>query len=187
MAKRALADRIGLSALVFALWIAGPAAAQENLDAGKTAAQLFKSDCAICHKSPNGLAGSTAWGVQNFLRLHYTASPETAALLAGYLQAVAKQPAPAHRATKRRSTKPVRGEKPKLPPPKPSVAKPSAAKPSGDKAEQAKAASSAAKPAEKKSAEPKPAAPKAADTAEKPPADATPETKSENKPEKKPE
>ena len=33
----------------FALCVASPAGAQENLDKGKTAVQLFATDRAICH------------------------------------------------------------------------------------------------------------------------------------------
>ena len=62
-----------------ALCIAVPAAAQENIDAGKTPAQLYAQDCAICHKTPHGLSRAGGlWGLQNFLREHYTASKESA-------------------------------------------------------------------------------------------------------------
>ena len=40
--------------LGFLLVLGAPLRAQENLDFGKTPAQLFASDCAICHKSPQG-------------------------------------------------------------------------------------------------------------------------------------
>lgn len=69
---------------VWALLLAGPAAAQENLDQGKSGAQLFASDCAICHKTPQGL-GKTS-GLEGFLREHYTASRESAALITKYLE-----------------------------------------------------------------------------------------------------
>lgn len=87
-----------------------PALAQENLDAGKSAAQLFNSDCAICHKSPQGLAkGGGMFGLSGFLREHYTASRETAALLAAYLKQVdtgapAGKPAPTRRARAKHKT-----------------------------------------------------------------------------------
>src|SRR5690606_35312308 len=52
----------------------GPGYAQESLDQGMTPAQLFPSDCAICHKSSRGLSqGGGLFGLQNFLRAHYTA------------------------------------------------------------------------------------------------------------------
>jgi mono/diheme cytochrome c family protein len=67
----------------------GAARAQENLDAGKTGAQLFASDCQICHKQPQGL--SKAGGIsdlEHFLSLHYTAGERSAAVLANYLKSV---------------------------------------------------------------------------------------------------
>lgn len=88
---------------------AAPAFAQENLDAGKSPAQLFNSDCAICHKSAQGLSKSGGLlGLSSFLREHYTASRETAALLAAYLKGVdgaapAAKPGQVRRA---RATKP---------------------------------------------------------------------------------
>src|SRR5579862_7442018 len=48
--------RVGLGTAALALLMAGSAAAQENLDSGKTPAELYAQDCAICHKSPRGLA-----------------------------------------------------------------------------------------------------------------------------------
>lgn len=59
-----------------------------NYSAGKSAAQLFNSDCSGCHKSAQGLAKTAAGrGLVDFLRKHYTTSQETAALLADYLNA----------------------------------------------------------------------------------------------------
>ena len=86
-----------------AAFVAAPARAQESLDTGKTAAQLFASDCVICHKSPQGLAKSGGvLGLDNFLREHYTASRESAATIAAYLRSMGGGPAPAPgRATKR--------------------------------------------------------------------------------------
>src|SRR2546423_547865 len=96
---------VGLAAAV-AVVIAGPAAAQENLDQGKTAAQIYASDCAICHKSPRGLsrAGGILGGA-SFPRAHYPAGREAAAAVASYLAAIdrggAPAPKPAATATKR--------------------------------------------------------------------------------------
>jgi outer membrane biosynthesis protein TonB len=68
---------------------AGRAAAQDNFDANKTPAQLFANDCSGCHKSPVGLAKSPGiFGVESFLREHYTASRQAAAAIAGYLKSV---------------------------------------------------------------------------------------------------
>jgi hypothetical protein len=77
----------------------GPAASQERLDRGKTPAQLFASDCSPCHKSPQGLAKSGGFfGLDSFLREHYTASRESAAAIANYLKSMEGGPG---RATKR--------------------------------------------------------------------------------------
>ena len=76
---------IGLVTLI----LAGPAAGQESLDKGKTPAQLFASDCSPCHKSPQGLAKSGGlFGLDGFLREHYTASRESAAAIANYLKSM---------------------------------------------------------------------------------------------------
>ena len=76
------------------LALAGPAAAQENLDAGKSPAQLYASDCAICHKTPQGLAAKGGvLGLDNYLREHYTASRESATAIANYLKSVGGGPA----------------------------------------------------------------------------------------------
>jgi hypothetical protein len=150
---------------------AAPAFAQENLDAGKSAAQLFNSDCAICHKSPQGLAkGGGMFGLSGFLREHYTASRETAALLAAYLKQVdaapAGKPAPTRRA---KASKPKSDEK-KSDEDKKKAEEAKSAKPASDKKpDEPKAAAGtapkdekpavAAQPAESKPAE-KPAEPK---------------------------
>src|SRR5262249_53405110 len=83
--------------------LTGPAASQESLGKGKTPAQLFASDCSPCHKSPQGLAksGGGLFGLDGFLREHYTASRESAAALANYLKAMEGGPSGPGRATKR--------------------------------------------------------------------------------------
>ena len=89
---------IGLVTLI----LAGPAAGQESLDKGKTPAQLFASDCSPCHKSPQGLAKSGGlFGLDGFLREHYTASRESAAAIANYLKSMEGGPSGPGRATKR--------------------------------------------------------------------------------------
>jgi hypothetical protein len=65
---------------------AGAAEAQD-FTAGKTPAQLFASDCSVCHKSPQGLSRSDARSLANFLREHYTTKPETAGSLAAFVAA----------------------------------------------------------------------------------------------------
>ena len=84
-----------------------PMQAQENFDAGKTPAQLYAADCAICHKTPQGLTkGGGVFGLTTFLREHYTASREAAAAIASYLQSVDKgPPAQAKRTPGKRTTK----------------------------------------------------------------------------------
>jgi hypothetical protein len=69
------------------LTIAGSVEAQGDLDRGKTAAQLYASACATCHKSPPSIS-KTKWlfGLESFLREHYTSSSESAAILAVYLK-----------------------------------------------------------------------------------------------------
>lgn len=141
------------------LW-AWPAGAQENLYGNKTPAQIFATDCAICHKTPQGLSkagGAFGTGLEGFLREHYTASKETAAVLAKYVQSMDTGPAAPEKPTKRTASKPA-------------AKKPGEAK-SDDKAD--------AKPESK--SEPK--------TDAKPEAkvEAKPESKPEPKPEPKPE
>lgn len=132
-----LAGRMAAAIAVLALLGAGSVAAQENLDQGKTAAQLYASDCAICHKSPHGLAKRVGrYSLENFLREHYTASRESAIAIAAYLRAVERQPAPKQgHATKRKA----KTSEPKLPPRKPTETKAETPKASAPKpAENAK-------------------------------------------------
>jgi hypothetical protein len=134
----------GLAIGIFLLFYGGVAQAQENLDQGKTAAQLYASDCAICHKRPDGLSKAGGFfGLQSFLREHYTASRESAAAIAAYLRTIDRGPPPAK---PRRKARPRHKE-----PSKPAEAKSADKKP----AEKAQAKPAAAKPAEKKPAEKK--------------------------------
>jgi len=154
-----LARCIGAAVAVLAVWAAGPAAAQENLDKGKTPAQLYASDCAICHKSPNGLAKRLGpYGLDNFLREHYTASRESAAAISAYLRAIIRQPAPKR---ERRSKHKVRASEPKFPPRKPAEAKSSGTKPSETKASDAKPSESKTRASAHKREEAKDSSPKA--------------------------
>ena len=151
--------------LGFLLVLGAPLRAQENLDFGKSPAQLFASDCAICHKSPQGLAakGGGMLGLESFLRQHYTASRESAAAIAGYLRAAGNAPAAAGRTGKRppKSGTPKGDDKAKAGDKKPGEKKPEAAKPDEPKPADSKA--SEPKPAEPKT-EPKPAEAKPADS-----------------------
>ena len=83
MACRAI--RLAALSVVFAL-VAWAGVFAQNLDAGKTPAQLFSSTCSACHSTPRGLLKSVAAGqLPGFLRQHYTTGSEMAGTLAGYL------------------------------------------------------------------------------------------------------
>ena len=72
--------------------ITGSASAQENLERGKTAAQLYATNCASCHKSPQSATKTTRiFGLESFLQEHYTPSSQSAATLAAYLNGLEKQ------------------------------------------------------------------------------------------------
>jgi hypothetical protein len=67
----------------------GSAARAEDLDAGKSGARLFTSNCTACHRSPKGLVKRTSPRLlADFMQLHYTASRASAIELAGYLTTV---------------------------------------------------------------------------------------------------
>ena len=79
---------------ILALAVASPAGAQGNLDQGKTAPQLYASACAPCHKSPQSVSKTKLFfGLESFLREHYTSSSESAAILAAYLKGQQKRSA----------------------------------------------------------------------------------------------
>ena len=60
--------------------------AVENLEAGKSPAQIFAGTCNACHKSPRGLLSSVpASSLPGFLRQHYTTSSDMASVLSSYL------------------------------------------------------------------------------------------------------
>ena len=61
-----------------------PAQAQSNLDAGKSAAQIFADTCNACHRSPREVNPTSA----AFLREHYTTGGREAAAMAAYLASV---------------------------------------------------------------------------------------------------
>lgn len=61
-----------------------PAWAQANLDAGKSAAQIFADTCNACHRSPREIKPTSA----AFLREHYTTGPRAAAAMAAYLASI---------------------------------------------------------------------------------------------------
>jgi FtsZ-interacting cell division protein ZipA len=61
-----------------------PAAFGQNLDAGKSASQIFAQVCANCHRSPREFKSNPGAG---FLREHYTTGSEMASTMAAYLSA----------------------------------------------------------------------------------------------------
>jgi hypothetical protein len=167
---KALRHSIGPAIGIFVLCLASGAAAQAILGQGKSPAQLFASDCSICHKSPQGLAKAGGiLGLDSFLRSHYTASRESAAALANYLKSMDSGPAAPARAGKRTAKGSDKGkaDEKKKPEIKPGEAK------GTEKAPEAKAPEP--KSSEPKSAEPKPAEAKASEPkASEPKAGASP-------------
>jgi len=182
MANKVWDRGIALATGIAALTLALPAVAQDILGQGKTGAQLFASNCAICHKSPAGMTRAGGlFGVSSFLQQHYTSSRETAAAIAAYLESVDRAAPPASKSPPRRGT---RGDDDKGRPTtrkpssaKPADAKPADAKPADVKPAEAKPAAEAPKAAEAKPAEMKPAEtkPVEAKPAEAKPAEPKPE------------
>jgi hypothetical protein len=140
---------IRLAAIIGALGLVNGVGAQENLDRGKSAAQLFASDCSVCHKSPQGLARAGGLlGLDNFLRSHYTASRETASAIATYLKSV--DAGPPARVIKRGAKG---DEKAQSDDKKKSGAKPGEAKGTGKKSDAAASKSSGPTPSEPRPAD----------------------------------
>ena len=72
-----------------ALWLAAnPAFAQSNLDAGKSAAQIFSHTCNACHRSPREIKKTTV----GFMREHYTTGIQEAQTMTAYLASVGTDP-----------------------------------------------------------------------------------------------
>ncbi|MGB9657186.1 MAG: hypothetical protein WCB75_18495, partial [Pseudolabrys sp.] len=69
MERKKLYWGLCLAVVISAAAAVNGAEAQETLGRGKTPAQTFASDCAVCHKSPQGLAKSANGliGVEGFL------------------------------------------------------------------------------------------------------------------------
>ncbi len=168
-----LRDGIGFAIAALALALTAPAWAQENLDSGKTGAQLFVSNCALCHKSAQALNKSGGLlGLSGFLREHYTASRESASAIASYLESVGNAPAPAKRKDTKHAAK--GDEKAKLDEKKD--------KTKSEKSEKSEKSGEAVKSDEVKSSAPK-SEPKSERKTE-PKGDAKGESKSESKPPK---
>jgi hypothetical protein len=82
--------QISVFVLGFATAFASASAPAQDLTAGKTPAQLFRSDCAECHRSPSGIARTRdVRALADFLREHYTTKSETAGALAAYVSSLA--------------------------------------------------------------------------------------------------
>src|SRR5262249_2087195 len=82
--------QISIFVLGFAAAFASASAPAQDLTGGKTPAQLFRSDCAECHRSPSGVAKSRdVHALADFLREHYTTKSETAGALAAYVSSFA--------------------------------------------------------------------------------------------------
>src|SRR5262245_46597032 len=89
MRTRLMSSRgIRLTIGSFGLCFANSAGAQESLERGKSAAQLYAANCAGCHKSPQSVAKA---GLESFLRGHYSPSSQSAATLAAYLEGLERQ------------------------------------------------------------------------------------------------
>jgi hypothetical protein len=149
---RGIRQVVGVVAL---LWVA-PVAAQENLYANKSPTQIFASDCALCHKTPQSLSkagGPLGLGLESFLRSHYTASRESAAVMARYIQSM-DAPAAAEKGAKRGASGSKAGAKPAA---RKSDAKSGDTLPGDNKPVPASDTKTEAKPVEAKPAEAKPA------------------------------
>ena len=146
-----------------------------STDTGKNGEQLFRANCSGCHKTPVGLSRAGGiLGVQSFLRTHYTASRESAAVIAAYLNAMDAAARPGDRPA-RRSARPE-GRPAKKDESKPTEAKPAEAEPTEAKPAQAKPEEIPRPPASVPAAESKPADPPS------PPQPAPPAAPAEQKP-----
>ena len=84
MASRALS----LATVVLLIGCSASMGQAQNLEAGKSPAQIFSGTCAVCHKSARGLLRTVAPGsLPSFLRQHYTTGTEMAGMLSAYVLA----------------------------------------------------------------------------------------------------
>jgi mono/diheme cytochrome c family protein len=131
-----------------------------SIDAGKNGEQLFRANCSECHKTATGLSrGGGILGVQSFLRTHYTASRESAAVLAAYLNAMDAAARPGDRPARRSArpdARPAKKDQGRAPEAKPTEARPAPAKP-----EESPRPPTSVPAAESQPAEPPPAPPAA--------------------------
>ena len=95
------------------LCFASSAGAQGSLEQGKTAAQLYAANCASCHKSPQSVTkASGIFGLESFLREHYTPSSQSAATIAAYLDGLERQSSGSVRARGAKHTSQTNAPKP---------------------------------------------------------------------------
>lgn len=81
-----LGRALNLAAATVIGCLATTAAQAQNLDAGKSPAQIFNSTCTACHKTARGLLKTVApSSLPGFLRQHYTTGTDMAQTLSGYL------------------------------------------------------------------------------------------------------
>src|SRR5262249_52168736 len=132
MERKRLCQRVAWLVVVSTGWLVNSAVARETLGRNKSPAQTFASDCAVCHKSPQGLAKSAGglFGAEGFLREHYTSSRESAAALANYLRAQGSAPAGARAKRAGKGDQPIPNEQKKAGP-KPAEVKRAERKPGG--------------------------------------------------------
>jgi hypothetical protein len=82
-----LATAMLLVGLAAPFSLIAPVSAQ-NLEAGKSPAQLFAGNCSVCHKSARGLLKTVPPGqLPSFLRQHYTTSADMAKIMSSYVVA----------------------------------------------------------------------------------------------------
>jgi mono/diheme cytochrome c family protein len=107
------------SLIIVAVALTGGTARAQDLDQGKSGAELFAATCAECHRSPRGLVKDRmGWTVSYFLRRHYASSGASAQALTAYLQSVDAPRAPARASRKSLPPATVTSE-PSLRPPAP--------------------------------------------------------------------
>ena len=81
--------RRGLLSLTITVALMGGTAQAEDLEQGKSGAELFAANCAHCHHSPRGLAKDRfSWTLSRFLQQHYTSGSASAQALTAFLQSV---------------------------------------------------------------------------------------------------
>jgi mono/diheme cytochrome c family protein len=106
--------------IILALAVGHARAQAQGLDEGKSGAELFRTICVDCHRSPRGLAKDRfSWTLSYFLRQHYTSSSASADALTAYLQAVDAPRAKPTSAARKSQPTATRASEPSLRPPAP--------------------------------------------------------------------